>query len=574
MQNSEHKIFNFESQINVEETIKKFGYHPDKYGKTSSKKVVATCRICGNFADISKGNWNKRGYACHNECRINSLKTNNNLTDPVNREKAKKAMIEKYGTDKPSLSKEIANKISKSRSSQTSRDKYKSTSMERYGVDNIFKSEQFKADIKKKTIDKYGVEHISQAPEIQNKKKNTSIEKYGTDYPVQSDLVKEKIKSTIQNKYGVDAATLIPSAKSKALISFNKTVSKDQDGSFLQINTLRNNQEFWDDMEKGLSVQDLCSQYGLKKSSLSSMLLSDEFKDKYYKLYSFPRQQVQNEIYSYFAKYNLNIIYNDRSVIGPYELDIYFPDKNLAIEFNGSYWHSEMFLDESISKNKHYDKSILAKSKGIHIVHIFEHTWIHRKEQYINLLKSYLGLNEERIHARKCNITHGDSGVFLDKHHLQGSGTRVLKTFNLNFNKEIVATITASLHHRNGPHKDTVILNRLCFKSNVNIAGGASRLFSALKQWAKGAGYKKIISWSDNSWASGNVYEILGFERSIDYGPDYFYYDSKNKKYKSKQSCMKSKIGCPAEVKEKDFCRTLGLYRIWDCGKTKWEYIL
>lgn len=39
----------------------------------------------------------------------------------------------------------------------------------------------------------------------------------------------------------------------------------------------------------------------------------------------------------------LKILRNVRNVITPKELDIYLPDKKVAIEFNGNFWHSVEF---------------------------------------------------------------------------------------------------------------------------------------------------------------------------------------------------------------------------------------
>ena len=33
-------------------------------------------------------------------------------------------------------------------------------------------------------------------------------------------------------------------------------------------------------------------------------------------------------------------MYDTRQIIKPYELDIYFPEYKLAVEYNGSYWHT------------------------------------------------------------------------------------------------------------------------------------------------------------------------------------------------------------------------------------------
>ena len=42
---------------------------------------------------------------------------------------------------------------------------------------------------------------------------------------------------------------------------------------------------------------------------------------------------------------------------------------NLAIEFNGLYWHSE---EHGKNENYHINKSLLCKSKNFNLIHIFE----------------------------------------------------------------------------------------------------------------------------------------------------------------------------------------------------------
>ena len=66
--------------------------------------------------------------------------------------------------------------------------------------------------------------------------------------------------------------------------------------------------------------------------------------------------------------YDKEIITHTRKVISPFELDIYLPDINLAIEYNGAYWHS---LEKGLSKNYHLDKSIICKNKNIRLIHIY-----------------------------------------------------------------------------------------------------------------------------------------------------------------------------------------------------------
>jgi len=178
------------------------------------------------------------------------------------------------------------------------------------------------------------------------------------------------------------------------------------------------------------------------------------------------------------------------------------------------------------------------------------------------------------MYARNCNITENIDKTFFNDNHIQGYGAGTIKCFNLEYNKEIVASISASAHHRQGSNENHIVLNRLCFKDGINIPGGASRLFKHLKQWAKQEGHASIISWSDNCWTDGNIYKVLNFELEAELNQDYFYWDSINNQYKSKQSQKKSSTKCPENLTEREWGIQRGLYRIWDRGKKRWKYKL
>jgi hypothetical protein len=49
----------------------------------------------------------------------------------------------------------------------------------------------------------------------------------------------------------------------------------------------------------------------------------------------------EKELVEFCKQYYPDLIENDRELIKPYELDIVIPELKLAIEFNGTYWHSE-----------------------------------------------------------------------------------------------------------------------------------------------------------------------------------------------------------------------------------------
>jgi len=543
---SERKIHNFKSVILKERTVEEYGYDPDSLGKSSAKFVMATCRFCGEEHKIRKGFFNKSGSACHKECKIKEQSQLSPFKDPKKRAYALSKIEEKYGSKYASQNKEVAKKISDVKKSKSHQERVKKTNMDRYGVENVFQSE-----------------------EIKEKIKQTSIEKYGVEHPLKSDTIKQAVRNTLLDRYGVSNMSHHKPFKDQASDTFKNNVKNDLSGKFDVINTLRLD-AFWILLQQGLSLKEVCDSFNLSYQTVASTMSKDEFKDKFQALYSFPKTQTQNGIADIIAKLGVNVQRDTRKIISPLELDIYVPDRNFAIEYNGSYWHSECVLDSKRARSKHHDKYKKCKEQDIHLFHIFEHTWQEREKQIMGFIKSSLGANSRKIPARKCKITNTEQRRFMNDYHIQGYGIRTKQWFNLEYEGELVGSMTLSEHHRQG-NENVAVLNRLCFKEDVTVQGGASKLFKQFKKWAEDNGYSKIVSWSDNSWAKGGVYEQLGFELVKEYGPDYFYYDVKNQKYVSKQSQQKKKTGCPDGMTEREWCIERGLYRIWDCGKKKWE---
>jgi hypothetical protein len=252
------------------------------------------------------------------------------------------------------------------------------------------------------------------------------------------------------------------------------------------------------------------------------------------------------------------------------EIDIYIPELNIGIEYCGLYWHSEIYKE----KNYHYNKMKKCKTKGIQLITIFEDEWLSRQKQLKNFLLSKLNKNHTKIYARKCKIKEVEKNLankFLNENHIQGKA-RYKIAFGLYYNDELIGLITGDKHHRQNQEK-IFVLNRLVFKSGITVIGGASKLIKKLTQYAKDNNYIKIISWSDNRISEGNVYETTGWSKTEELSPDYSYYIGSNTKRKSKQSCQKKKLlklGATGNT-EKEMANSLGYYRIWDCGKIRWE---
>ncbi|BBI90695.1 homing endonuclease [Tenacibaculum phage PTm1] len=268
--------------------------------------------------------------------------------------------------------------------------------------------------------------------------------------------------------------------------------------------------------------------------------------------------------------YTGNIIHSDRSIIPPLELDIYLPEINLAIEFDGLYWHSTAVQQD---KKYHSNKTKQCSELGVQLIHIFEDEWLHKeaivKSRIINAIKQ----TPERIYARKCvikEVTSTESMKFQKDNHIQG-GVGSKYKLGLYYNDELVSLMTfGNLRVVNGSKStpNTFELLRFCNKLNTTVIGGASRL---LKHFIKIIKPTTIISYSDRRWSNGNLYKQLGFEYVHTSEPSYSYVinDTREHRFKYRKSNL-VKQGHDPKLTEKQITESLGLYRIYDCGTDKW----
>jgi hypothetical protein len=115
---------------------------------------------------------------------------------------------------------------------------------------------------------------------------------------------------------------------------------------------------------------------------------------------------LETELHKYIESiYNGDIIYKDRVTISPYELDIYIPEKKLAIEFNGDYWHS---VEAGKSMNYHRNKTVMCAKQNIGLIHIFEHEWnsLINQEEIKKHIARRLGINyNDNIEIKSNNST-------------------------------------------------------------------------------------------------------------------------------------------------------------------------
>lgn len=127
---------------------------------------------------------------------------------------------------------------------------------------------------------------------------------------------------------------------------------------------------------------------------------------------------------------------NTRKIIPPYELDIFFPDLNIAIEFQGEYWHSRQKVIE-IDKLK----QTLCSSNNILLLQIYEkgnshqdniHLIVEQFREYIPIINKFLGSSyrqqdiTENVNLEKIYNSH--KNIDLEKEILKFKSLKELST--------------------------------------------------------------------------------------------------------------------------------------------------
>ena len=265
-----------------------------------------------------------------------------------------------------------------------------------------------------------------------------------------------------------------------------------------------------------------------------------------------------------------------KNIINPYELDIYIPDKKLAIEYNGVIWHSEKFGKD---KNYHLMKTELCEKQGIRLIHIFEDEWIEHEEIVKSKLKHILGCDMDlpKIFARKCIIKEIDvtkAREFLEKNHIQGF-SRSSVYLGCFYNGNLVGVMSFKKETKDS---DKWELTRFATDINKHCVGVGGKLF---KYFVNNYNPSEVKSFADRRWTmdkNNNLYIKLGFYVDNILKPDYHYVVGNQRLHKfgfRKKILLKKypNSGLTEDMTEHEICQKLGFQRIYDCGLIKYKWV-
>ena len=255
---------------------------------------------------------------------------------------------------------------------------------------------------------------------------------------------------------------------------------------------------------------------------------------------------------------------NDRELIAPYEIDILIEHKNLAIEYDGFYYHNE----KAVWKNYHLNKTELCEKQNFQLIHIFENEWLYKQDIVKSRLKNLLGIYDATVFARKCEIrevTSKESKIFQEANHIQGACNSSVN-LGLYFNNELISLMTFGKCRFNKNYEWELL--RFCNKLGYHVPGAAGKL---LKHFEKTYNPTSLISYADRRWSRGKLYDALGFTLDHISRPNYWYYKNGDYELKSRVNFQKHKLKDKLEkfdpkLSESENMKNNGYLKIYDCG--------
>ena len=526
-------------------------YHPN---------TSITCK-CGKIKKYYNGK-----YWCLKSC-------------PYTKLARKKTVKKKYGVDHYSQSEKCKEKV-------------KETVFKNYGVFNPSCSDILKEKKKTTTLKNFGVEFPTQNIDVKNKIRTTNLEKYGEEYYSKTEDYKNKTHITNLKRYGVKDAISFPDIREKIIDSNLKKLGvefpfqspkiqeKIKEINLKKYGYINHTQLHFSDLAKEIlgdkiKFSEALLQYGAdelsKKLGVSWSTIQRTHSNFDLNIMSLSFSSYEKTIRTWLDSHSITYILNSRDIIYPFEIDIYIPSHNLAIEFDGLYWHSE---NKGKDKFYHANKTKMANEKGIRLIHIFEDEWIHKKDICLDLIGRILGVPKQRIFARKCitkEISNSDAKLFLEKNHLQGyTGASI--NIGLFYENEMIQLMSFKKARYNKKIQWENI--RCCNKTGVTVIGGIQKTW---KHFLRFYSPLSVISYCDLRWFVGETYKKLNYSLLKVNPPQYWYIQSRDKRFHRshfmKKRCYKllPDMYKTENLTENQITRDiLYLNKIWDCGQQVW----
>lgn len=130
--------------------------------------------------------------------------------------------------------------------------------------------------------------------------------------------------------------------------------------------------EFAKDLIVGFGYRPTCRQLqdrlGLHTSTVLRTIYRHCLQDYVDLKYTHSKDEI--DLRDHIIEYSGRTVHPDRSVLGRYELDMLVDGTDIAVEYDGCYWHS------IVSSDYHLMKTRMCEERGVRLVHVFEDEYV------------------------------------------------------------------------------------------------------------------------------------------------------------------------------------------------------
>ena len=267
------------------------------------------------------------------------------------------------------------------------------------------------------------------------------------------------------------------------------------------------------------------------------------------------KSENEDKICDFINSFGIKTEKHNRNIIKPNEIDIFIPDKNIGIEYDGLIWHSEKYRMDPMY---HLNKTNKCQENGIHLIHIFEDEWLEKEHIVKSIISNILGTTENKIYAESCTVkevSNKNAKEFLFVNYINEKCIAKLY-IGLYYNNELMFIIACKkLNRIKEINKDIWKICCFCNKLNTVIINGEHKL---LEYFIEIINPSKIIICSDRRWENGNLYKKLGFTHIKDSKPNYYYAINQHRESRFKHIKQETNINNKR-------------YKIYDCGYSYFE---
>lgn len=252
-----------------------------------------------------------------------------------------------------------------------------------------------------------------------------------------------------------------------------------------------------------------------------------------------------------------------------YDTDVFIPSAKIAIDVTDEWEVCTAFnnADRYAMRNK---MRALTNS-GLSVLNVFRSEWNGRRDQVMNMVASKCCPAKVRIPGRKAKfviLTPEAAETFIAANHIQPLGMRQTYNYGLLYQGDLVAVMT--FYTYTFSKIADISLTRFCCLPDTQIMGGADKL---MQNAIRVNNWTSLISWSDNRWSVGKLYERLNYKETTEDNPARFFINRDGDIVQNMAATHRNDVvSRPAGQTTAERMADLGYVSYYDAGKKVWVW--